>query len=107
MLQHGCGKKFANLCCVAQPTDFSRIIRSMPSYFFRVRTPDQVVRRAECHELPDINAALAFAQRTARSMVRVPVRRGTRVLGGSLDIENEIQQPIARVMLAEMAQQIS
>ena len=40
-------------------------------------------------------------------MVRVPVRRGTRVLGGSLDIENEIQQPIARVMLAEMAQQIS
>jgi hypothetical protein len=79
----------------------------MPNYFFRVRTPDRAIRQAECHQLPDLDAALVIAQRTARSLVRVPVRRGRTIIAGSLDIENEGHQPIARLMLAEIAHQMS
>ena len=79
----------------------------MPTFFFRVRTPDQMTRRAESFELPDLNAALIQAQRSARSLVRTPARRGIMTMKGSLDIENELNQPLARLTLAEVAHQIS
>lgn len=79
----------------------------MPTFFFRVRTPDAALRRAERHDLPSLDAALILAQRTARALVRNPVRRGCTAIGGSLDIENEGRQAVAQLLLAEVAHQIS
>lgn len=78
----------------------------MPNYFFCVRTPDKTVHRADCHDLPNLEAALATGSRTARALVRNPVRQA-RTVRGSLDIEDERRQPVARLMLAEVARQIS
>lgn len=90
-----------------QPAGFFCIYSSMPTYFFRVRTPDRLAHRVECHEFADLNAALIKAQRAARSLIRNPARRGNKVIGGSLDIENEDNRAVARLMLTEVAHQIT
>lgn len=79
----------------------------MPSYYFRVRTPDKAPHRIERHELPNLDAAMAMGQRTARALVRNPLRRGRTSFGGSLSIEIEGNQPIAQIMLADVARQMS
>jgi hypothetical protein len=78
----------------------------MPSFIFRLRTPDKSPHRAESHDFPDLEQAMAQASRLARTLVRNPVRRGHMAIGGTLDIENEASQPIARFVLREVAQQI-
>jgi len=78
----------------------------MPSYVFRVRTPDNVTHRVQRDELPDLDAAMAHAQRFARTLVRNPVRRGNRAIGGSVDVEIA-DRAIARLLLSEVAHQIS
>ncbi|MCD2317417.1 hypothetical protein LQ954_14810 [Sphingomonas sp. IC-11] len=78
----------------------------MPSYVFRVRTPDNVTHRVQRDELPDLDAAMAHAQRFARTLVRTPVRRGQRTIGGSVDVEIA-DRAIARLLLSEVAYQIS
>jgi hypothetical protein len=79
----------------------------MATYIFRVRTPDRTDHRIEQHDFPDLPAALVGAQRAARLLVRNPVRRGRTAIAGSLDVENDGHQPVARLMLAEIAHQIS
>jgi len=79
----------------------------MPSFTFRLRTPDKVAHGAECHDFPDLDTALIVASRTARSLVRNPVRRGIKTLSGSLDVENDAHQTVARLVLREVAHQIS
>ncbi len=79
----------------------------MPSYTFRLRTPDNLPHGPERHDLPDLNTALVLASRTARGLVRNPVRRGIRTVGGSLDVEDEANQTVARLVLREVAHQIS
>lgn len=79
----------------------------MPTYIFRVRTPDKVAHDTMCHEFPNLDAALIVAVRTARSLVRNPVRRGIKTISGSLDVENEAHQTVARLVLREVAHQIS
>lgn len=78
----------------------------MPNYVFRVRTPDNVAHQAQHIELPDLNAAMAQAQRYARTLIRHPIRRGQRTFGGAMDVEVG-DQPIARLLLSEVAMQIS
>ena len=78
----------------------------MPSYVFRVRTPDNVAHRVQCDELPNLDAAMAHAQRFARTLVRNPARRGNRAIGGTVDVEIA-DRAIARLLLSEVAHQIS
>lgn len=78
----------------------------MPTYAFRVRTPDNIAHRVQHIELPDLNAAMAQAQRYARALIRTPVRRGQRAIGGAMDVELG-DQPVARLLLSEVALQIS
>ncbi len=78
----------------------------MPSYIFRVRTPDNVAHRVQCGELPDLDAAMAHAQRLARTLVRNPVRRGHQKISGTVDVEIA-DRAIARLLLSEVAYQIS
>lgn len=79
----------------------------MPLYYFQLRTADVVLRPAQSRTLPDLSAALAEAQQFARSMIRNRMRRMRGAPSGSLDIEDEKRQPIARIMLADVARQIS
>jgi hypothetical protein len=79
----------------------------MATYFFRVRTPDRADHLVERYDCLDVDEALMGAQRAARLLVRHPVRRGRTAIAGSLDIEDDRNQPIARLILAEVAYQIS
>lgn len=78
----------------------------MPTYVFRVRTPDNIVHQVQSAEFPDLDTAMAQAQRYARTLIRRPVRRGAKTIGGAMDIE-VADQAIARLLLSEVAHQIS
>ncbi len=87
--------------------NFLFIYSHMPSFFFRVRTPDKTPHRTERHDFPNLDAALIQASRAARALVRHPVRRGRLAIGGTLDVENEANQAVAQFVLREVALQIS
>jgi hypothetical protein len=77
----------------------------MPAYCFRLRTPDHHPHPAEHRDLPDLREALIAGHGLARALLR---RRGRRVpLHGSLDIEDDRNQPVARILLADLARQLS
>lgn len=74
----------------------------MPAYRFCLRTPDHHHHRVARQELPDLRAALIVAHRFARLW-----SGGGRALRGSLDIEDERDEPVARILLADLARQYS
>ncbi len=77
----------------------------MPAYCFRVRTPDHHPHGIERRDLPDLRAALIAGNDLARALLR---HRGARKpLRGSLDIEDDGEQPVARILLADLARQLS
>jgi hypothetical protein len=78
----------------------------MPQFFFRLRTADRAVHAPQAHDLPDLRAALIAANSAARRLVRQEVRAAHAPVAGSFDIENERQEPIARIMLADLARQL-
>ncbi len=79
----------------------------MPSYYFRIRHPNQVDQRSHHRNLGNLTEALAAAHGTARTLIRSRKHRAPTDIRGSLDIEDEHRRPLARLMLAEVAQQIS
>jgi len=79
----------------------------MPRYHFNLRIADAAPSPGPCHDFPNLAAALAEAQHTARSLIRNRMRHLCSNLNGSLDIEDETHRPLARIMLAEVARQIS
>lgn len=79
----------------------------MPLYYFQLRTTDAAPHPAQSRTFPDLAAALAEAQHSARGMMRNRMRHLLGTPGGTLDIEDEAHQPVARIMLAEVARQIS
>ncbi|WP_333574342.1 DUF6894 family protein [Sphingomonas sp.] len=77
----------------------------MPAYRFRLCTPDHHPHGMERRDLPDLRAALIAGHGLARALLR---RRADRApLRGSLDIEDERDQPVARILLADLARQLS
>jgi hypothetical protein len=76
----------------------------MPAYRFRLCTPDHHPHTAERRELPDLRQALIAGHSLARALLRH--RHGTPVRG-SLDIEDDGDQPVARILLADLARQLS
>lgn len=77
----------------------------MPAYSFRLCTPDHHPHGTERRDLPDLRAALIAGHGLARSLLRHRV--GRTPLRGSLDIEDEREQPVARILLADLARQLS
>jgi hypothetical protein len=80
----------------------------MPQYFFNLRTPDShASQAAQGGTFPGLRTALAVANGAARALIHKRVRRAPIDLHRSLDIEDERRQPIARILLADVARQIS
>jgi hypothetical protein len=97
-----------DLHLLLQRTEMRRISTGMPQYFFNLRTPDpHAPLAARGGSFPDLRAALAEANCAARALIHNRVRRAPVELHGSLDIEDERRQPIARILLADVARQIS
>ena len=79
----------------------------MPHYYFQLRTKDEAAHAPQSRECPDLRTALAEAHSAARSMIHNQVRRARGEPGGILDVEDERRQPVARILLADVARQIS
>jgi hypothetical protein len=79
----------------------------MPQYFFNLRTPDAAPRFDRSGDFPDLRTALAEAHSAARTLIHKRARHAPLKLHGSLDVEDERRQPIARILLADVARQIS
>lgn len=79
----------------------------MPLYYFHLRTGEAATLPKQGRNFPDLSAALAEAQHAARALVHNRMRRARGEANGSLDIVDEKREPIARIMLAEVARQIS
>ncbi|SFK28065.1 hypothetical protein SAMN03159338_3821 [Sphingomonas sp. NFR04] len=79
----------------------------MPSYHFCFRTPNNIAHLSEQRDLPDLRQALIAAHQVGRMLLHKHVRRAPSALHGSLDIEDEDRQPVARILLADLARQIS
>jgi hypothetical protein len=58
-------------------------------------------------EFPNVGAALTEANRIGWAMIRKRARRKPCELSGRLDVRDESNTPVARLLLAELAQQIS
>jgi hypothetical protein len=84
----------------------SRISPGMPCFYFHLRTANHA-EQAERREFPDLREALIAANGAARSLIHKHVRRAPAPLHGSLDIQDERRLPVARIMLADVARQIS
>lgn len=80
--------------------------RSMPQYYFQLRTNQSAPVDSAPIELPSLAAALVEARSAARTLV-TKARRPAQPLHGSLDVEDERRRPVARILLAEIARQIS
>ncbi|WP_066795879.1 DUF6894 family protein [Sphingomonas soli] len=79
----------------------------MPLYHFHLRTRDEACHPTHSRMLPNLAAALAEAQHAARDMIRSRMRKMCSAPSGTLEIEDEKGRPIARILLADVAQQIS
>lgn len=78
----------------------------MPRYTFRLRTTDHAIHLPETFELPGLSEALVMANGAARALLRHSRGEQARI-SGTLDVEDERQMPVARLLLAEVARQIS
>jgi hypothetical protein len=76
----------------------------MPQFFFRLRTPDRINHAPQPCEHPNLQAALIAANGAARAIVR---RHACPSWSGSFDVENDRQEPVARIMLADLVRQLS
>ncbi|AQR74262.1 DUF6894 family protein [Sphingomonas sp. LM7] len=80
----------------------------MPQFFFQLRTQGSAPRRDDTpREFPSLAAALAEGQGRARSLIHNHRRRAPAPLRGTLEIEDERHHPVARILLADIARQIS
>ena len=79
----------------------------MPIYFLNLRSRDPAERREVRCECRDLSAALDRALQTARNIIGRGYEPMTMDSRDRVDIEDEHHRPVARIVLAELAQQIS
>ncbi|MFZ3484194.1 DUF6894 family protein [Sphingomonas sp. 3-13AW] len=80
----------------------------MPAYSFHLCTPNATRPiKSDHNEFPNVGAALAEAARIGRGMIRQRVRRQPCALRAHLDVRDGGDTPVARILLAELARQIS
>jgi hypothetical protein len=98
----------ADLHLRTKPTGISGLFNCMPAYSFHLCTPGASRPIRNDHsEFPDVGAALAEAARIGRGMIRQRVRRKPCELCSHLDVRDDGDAPVARILLAELARQIS
>ena len=80
----------------------------MPLYGFHLQPEIEAISsNYPLRDFPDLRAALIEANVAARAIIGRK-RVGDAILWhGSLDIENEQREPVARILLADVARQIS
>ena len=78
----------------------------MPLFYFNDHAADGALR-LQGREYPDLNAALAEANRTARSLLAKRLRERPSDLRGRVDIEDDRRRTVARVLFADLAHQIT
>ena len=64
----------------------------MPRYYFHICNGSGFVEDEEGQELPDLEAARAFAVRSARSIMASDVQRGMLDLSSFIEIEDPLHQ---------------
>ena len=64
----------------------------MPRYYFHICNGSGFVEDEEGQELPDLEAARAFAVRSARSIMSSDVQRGMLDLSSFIEIEDPLHQ---------------
>jgi hypothetical protein len=78
---------------------------TMPRYYLRTRRAE-APERSEAREFPDLNAAMAAANRKVRCILR-RCRGRAETVRGAVDIEDDCHRQRARILFAEVQQQIS
>jgi hypothetical protein len=80
----------------------------MPTYHFTLRKCQPLEYRGAPREYRDLEAALADAQGTARNLLGQYLRKiDMHMVRGILDIEDERNRPVARIMLADLVSRAS
>jgi hypothetical protein len=80
----------------------------MPHYFFRIRSNEASEREVSGRDYPNLWTGMVDAQEAARKMIhKRPRRAGMPDLQGCVDVEDEHHRPVARIMLSELARQLS
>lgn len=79
----------------------------MPQFFFQLRTAGTHAPDDKPRDLPSLAAALAEGQGRARALIHNHRRRTPAPLHGMLEIEDDRHRPVARILLADIARQIS
>lgn len=80
----------------------------MPLYGFHLQPEIEAIPfNYPLRDFPDLRAALIEANVAARAIIKRKRGGGAIRWHGSLDIENEQHEPVARILLADIARQIS
>jgi hypothetical protein len=80
----------------------------MPVYHFQVtRHQDAQIFGRESHDLPDLSVAMGKAHSRARAFLRRYARCRPEDIRGTIDIEDALNNLVARIYLSEFARQIS
>jgi hypothetical protein len=80
----------------------------MPAYSFHLCTYETSRAIKDCNsEFPDIGAAMAEANRIGWGMIRKHVRRKPCQLRARLDVRDESNAPVARILFSDLARRFS
>lgn len=97
-----------NLDLGAETKKVGKYFNDMPSFSFHLCTPGNSRAIQNCrHEFPDLGAAMAEANRIGCSMIRQQAPKQPCQLRSHLDVRDEGEALVARILLAELAHQIS
>ena len=61
----------------------------------------------KAREFPDLGSALFAARRAAQAVVRIRNHQAPGRMDGHLEIQDDLQRPVARILLAEIRRQTS
>ena len=69
----------------------------MPRYFFNIRSSEGIIRDPDGTELPDLEAARAEAELSARDLLADLLRQGVTLDGQAFEITDEMGQILERL----------
>jgi hypothetical protein len=94
--------------CMGNRRSSARILSYMPAYSFHLCT-SRATRpiKNDRSEFDNVGDALAEAARIGRGMIRQRVRRKACAMRAHLDVRDDGDAPVARILLSELARQIS
>lgn len=69
----------------------------MPRYFFHIRTADGIIRDPDGSDLPDLDAARAEAEQSARDLLAALLRQGMELDGQIFEISDDKDEILERL----------